>query len=368
MRSGETLSAAPSRTARRTGIWVIRRTRSLAEIILNTARGFQADRGFDLAASLAFATLVAAVPLLATFSLVLAAFFQQNVGTILDVVNSILPYHSAHVTDSLREFVSQSTAISGIGLAVLLVVSLRLLFIVEGVFNAVWGAPRRRRLAQRVLLYTLVLLALGLFLGSMGVGATLLRRAGMAMLLDSDIAVRFLPYVSEFVALTLAYRFLPNARVHWGAAAIAAAVVSSSLELVRGCLGVYVHALSRMNLITGSITFILLTLLSVYLVWVFILLGVELTHVLVTGAEPTHVRDALRIVLALSRTERASLPELSDGQGIPTSESRRILAFLRVAKLVEGDKSRGWALTRPAEEITVGAVADAIERSRGEAD
>ena len=112
----------------------------------------------------------------------------------------------------------------------------------------------------------------------------------------------------------------------------------------------------------------LLTLLSVYLVWVLILLGVELTHVLVTGAEPTHVRDALRIVLALSRTERASLPELSDSQGIPTSESRRILAFLRVAKLVEGDKSRGWALTRSSEEITVAAVADAIERSRGEAD
>ena len=63
MRSGETLSAIPSRTARRTGVWVIRRTRSLAEIILNTARGFQADRGFDLAASLAFATLVAAVVL-----------------------------------------------------------------------------------------------------------------------------------------------------------------------------------------------------------------------------------------------------------------------------------------------------------------
>jgi membrane protein len=368
MRSGESLSAAPSRTARRTGIWVIRRTRSLADIILNTARGFRADRGFDLAASLAFATLIAAVPLLATFSLVLAAFFQQNVGTILDIVNSILPYHSAHVTDSLREFVNQSTAISRIGLAVLLVISVRLIFTVEGVFNSVWGAPRRRRLAQRVLLYTLVLLALGLILGSMGMGANLLRRAGMAMILDSDVAARFLPYASEFIALTLLYRFLPNARVRWGAAAIAGAVVSSLLELVRGCLGVYVHALSQMNLITGSITFILLTLISVYLVWVLILLGVELTHVLVTGAEPTHVRDALRIVLALSRMERASLPELSDGQGIPASEAKRILTFLRIAKLVEGDKNRGFALTRPAEEISVAAVAAAIEKSHDEFD
>jgi membrane protein len=287
---------------------------------------------------------------------------------ILDIVNSILPYHSAHVTDSLREFVNQSTAISGIGLAILLVVSVRLIFIVEGVFNAVWGAPGRRRLAQRVLLYTLVLLALCLFLGSMGVGASLLRRAGAAFVLDSDIGLRFLPYASEFVALTLLYRLLPNARVRWGAAAIAAAVVASSLELVRWGLGIYVHALSQMNLITGSITFILLTLLSVYLVWVLILLGVELTHVLVTGEEPSHVRDALRIILALCRTERAWLSDLSVGQDIPSSEARRLLVFLRAAKIVEGDKSRGWALTRPPGEISLGAVIAAIEKSGGDPD
>ncbi|MFN2634761.1 MAG: hypothetical protein ABR610_15205, partial [Thermoanaerobaculia bacterium] len=40
-----------------------------------TVRGFRADRGADLASSLAFATLLTAVPLLATFSLVLATFF-----------------------------------------------------------------------------------------------------------------------------------------------------------------------------------------------------------------------------------------------------------------------------------------------------
>jgi len=368
MRSGESLSAAPSRTARRTGIWVVRRTRSLAEIILNTARGFVADRGFDLAAALAFETLVAAVPLLATFSLLLAAFFQQNVGTILDLVNSVLPYHSAHVTDSLREFVNQSLAISGIGLGLLLVVSVRLIFGVESVFNAVWGAPGRRRIAQRVFLYTVILIAFSLFLGSMGVGANLLRRAGMAMVLDSDVAVRFLPFASQFVGLMLLYRFLPNARVRWGPAAIAAAVIAFSLELVRGGLRIYVHALSQMNLITGSITFILLTLLSVYLVWVLILLGVELTHVLVTGGEPSHVRDALRIVLVLCRRERAWLSELSAGQGIPTLESRRILMLLRGAKLVEGDKKHGWALARPAKEITFAAVIDAIEKSGGSID
>jgi hypothetical protein len=37
------------------------------EAIAETLRGFRADRGADLASSLAFATLLTAVPLLATF-------------------------------------------------------------------------------------------------------------------------------------------------------------------------------------------------------------------------------------------------------------------------------------------------------------
>ncbi len=145
----------------------------LREVLVETLRGFRADRGADLAGSLAFASLLTAVPLLATFSLFLAAFFQENVGTILDIVNAILPYHTVRVTESLREFVSESTAISGIGLVVLLIASLRLIFIVEGIFNAVWGAPKRRRYWSRLVLYTLVLSERG----ARGVPRILRRRA-----------------------------------------------------------------------------------------------------------------------------------------------------------------------------------------------
>src|SRR5215470_11540140 len=145
-----------------------------------TFHGFRADRGEDLAASLAFTTLLTAVPLLATFALFLATFFKQNVATIFDLVNVILPYHSAQVTESLRDFISQSSTITGIGLLLLFVASLRLLFIVEGIVNTVWGAPRRRRLVPRILLYTVGLLALALLIGSAALGVRFLKRFAMA--------------------------------------------------------------------------------------------------------------------------------------------------------------------------------------------
>ena len=249
-------------------------------VAAETLHGFNADRGDDLAASLAFATLLAAVPLLATFSLLVAAFFEQNVNEILDVVNTLLPYHSARLTENLREFIAESRAISGIGLGLLLAASLRLAFIVEGIFNAVWGAPRRKAPLARIGIYSVVLFAMALLVGGLGLGLRRLKTSAMGeRLVDSPLLDALFPFAIELTALVLLYRFLPNARVRWLPALAGAGLAAGSLELLRFLFSLYVRALSRMNLITGSLALVLLTLLSIYFVWVLILLGVELASV-----------------------------------------------------------------------------------------
>ncbi len=348
---------------------ILRGALLLRETLWETARGFRADRGNDLASSLAFATLLTAVPLLATFSLLIAAFFKENVGTILDIVNAILPYHSARVTASLRDFVSESTAISGIGLAILLVASLRLIFVIEGIFNAVWGAPKRRRYWSRLALYILVLVALAILLGSLGLGARRMRSAGMGGLLDSAGIGALFPFVSDFFALTLLYRFLPNARVRARPAMIAAATIALSLEALRSLFGLYVQGLSRMNLVTGSLTLALLTLVSIYLVWALVLLGVELTHVLqvgvarrrVEGARPAgRAENAIRILLHLARGGTSSFAELSDVQRGAAAEAGEILECLQRDGLIEGDATRGFTLARRPARVTVAEIVAAV--------
>ena len=291
----------------RAGITAVR------DVILETYHGFRADRGVDLAASLAFTTLLTAVPLLATFALFLATFFKQNVATIFDLVNLILPYHTAQVTESLREFIAQSSAITGIGLVILIVASLRLLFIVEGIVNTVWGAPRRRRLLPRILLYTLSLAALGLLIGSIALGVRFAKTFTMGKEILAAPATDFLvPFLVEIAALALLYKFLPNAFVRWTSAVVAAAAVAVGLEGLRFLFGLYVKTLFRMNLITGTLTLVLLTLLSVYFVWVLILLGVELTHVIQTrhlghrtvgGPRAGRAENAIRMLLCLAAGE-----------------------------------------------------------------
>ena len=267
----------------RTPAGLVRAIVLFRETISETLRGFRADRGADLASSLSFATLLTAVPLLATFSLFLAAFFRENVTGILDAVNAILPYHTARITENLRDFVSESTTISGIGLAILFFASLRLISTIERIVNAVWGAPKRHGIFPRIALYTVVLFALSLLVGAIVFGVQEIRRSPTGSIMGGTVAA-FLPFATELAALTLLYRFLPNARVSWKAAGIGGLTGSLLLEVQRWLFGLYVQTLSRVNLITGSLTFILLTLVSVFLVWVVILLGVELTHVLQTHA------------------------------------------------------------------------------------
>src|SRR3954468_4323033 len=85
-----------------------RRPWTLRGVPGETFRGFRADRGFDLAGSLAFTSILTAVPLLASLSLFLVTFFRENDDQILSIVNAVLPYQTARLTANLREFIAES--------------------------------------------------------------------------------------------------------------------------------------------------------------------------------------------------------------------------------------------------------------------
>jgi membrane protein len=342
---------------------------SLRRVVAETFRGFRADRGLDLAASLAFASLLTAIPLLVTFSLFLATFFQENDDQILTVVNAILPYQTTRLMENLGDFVRESTAISTVGLLLLIVASVRLIFVVEGVFNAVWGAPRRRARLTRLILYTFALVALALVLGGIFWGLKALRRyVGWDSVLASPAFAAVAPFVLKAFFLTLLYRYLPNAKVRWSVAAVAGSTVALALELLRVCFSLYVEGLLRMNLITGSLAFLFFAVLSLYFAWVLILLGVELTHVLQTEATESasgrfrsgRAERAIRMLLKMSSFEPAPLAELEIDPEAPSAETGPMLEDLKRAGLVTGDAAEGFRLAAPGREITVARIVEAL--------
>jgi YihY family inner membrane protein len=337
------------------------------EIVRETYGGFRADRGFDLAGSLAFTSILTAIPLLATFSLLLAAFFRENDEQILAIVNAVLPYQSARLTQNLRDFIAESTTISGVGLALLAIASIRLIFVVEGIFNAVWGAPRRRAWLARGILYAFALLALALILGGITWGLEALRgSAGVGSFVSAPLFGTLAPLFLKALFLTLLFRYMPNARVRLGSAATAGVLVASLLELLRLGFRLYVDALRQMNLITGSLALLLLVVVSLYFAWALILMGVELTHVLQTQAAiragragEGRAEKAIRMLLRMSSAEPAPLQDIETNPEAP-AESVAILEALKKAELVAGDEASGYRLAVSGRELTVARVVDAL--------
>jgi membrane protein len=342
---------------------------SLGSVVGDTFRAFRADRGLDLAGSLAFTSLLTAVPLLATFSLFLAVFFREKDEQVLAIVNAVLPYQTARLDQSLRDFITESSALSGVGLALLVVASVRLIFVVEGVFNAIWGAPRRRASVGRVVLYTFALLALGLVLGGISWGLKAVRGSvEMDSIMNSVLVAAAAPFLLKAFFLTLLFQYLPNARVRLAAAAVAGAGVALALELLRFAFGIYVETLRRINLITGSLGFLFLAIVSLYLAWALILLGVELTHVLQTHvaraadkfARQGRTERAIRMLLRMSATDPAPLNEIEPNSDEPPAGTLSILEDLKGAGLVEGDAMSGFRLARSGREITVAQIVEAL--------
>jgi membrane protein len=363
LKDGDSSNRTPDRPSRD-----LRPAWTIKGVISETLRGFRADRGADLAGSLAFTTLLTAVPLVATFSLFLVTFFHEYDDEVLAILNSVIPYSTDRLARSLQEFAAESTAISGVGLALLVLASVRLVFVVEGVFNAVWGAPRRKARVSRFFLYVFALAALGLVLGGIGWGLRTIRNGDPGSLLNSPAVGAVAPFLLKAFFLTLIYRYVPNARVRLAPAAVAGATVALCLEVLRAAFNLYVEALLRMNLIAGSLAFALFAIISLYFAWALILFGVELTHVLQkesAGVATERHREgraekAIRMLLRMSSSEPAPLKDLETNPDASPAETLAILEDLRKAGLIEGDAAPGFRLAASGRQITVARIIDAL--------
>ena len=337
-------------------------------VLVQTLKGFYVDRGDDLAASLTFSTLVMAVPFAATFAILLATFFQQNDRAILDIINFALPYQSARITANLRDFIESARAISGIGIVALLATSLRLIFIIESAVNHVWGAPKRKRLVARLATYTLGLFVGALLIGELVSGLSELRKlAGMQGVLASAFVGRFFATLVVAAALALLYRFMPNARVSWTSAALAAAIVSLLLRVIKLGFALYFRVFHTINIIYGSLSLVLLLLLSLFFFWELVLLGVELTFVLDAGRLAPTAREgegraelAVRLLLRLAPGPPRRAQELHESLGRPLPEIESLAVQLAGDDLIAGSPQEGYALRGTLADIRLSRVVNAV--------
>jgi len=336
------------------------------------------DRAFMRAGGMAYTTLVALVPMLILVfgvlsatgateghgTVVIADLFDQLVGEVPGVQDWLLP--ALHQVD-----------LSTLGLvatAGLVVVAARLYLMVETAYNDIFGVPVRRSWTERMLNFYFTITAVPVLLVVMAASSE-----QVAADYGYSGFAAWVPLTLQYVLLVSALKLLPSIRVRWRAAFTGAAVSFGLLEVGRigfsVYLGWFVSPENPIRIIYGSLALFPVFLGWVYLVWIFVLLGVEVANVYqnfttLVDAElkqlddrTSHypsVENALQVMgwTALSFREGRgpiTLNALHERCGMDRRVIRTILDVYEAADLVRAADD-GWLVARPPERIPIAEV------------
>lgn len=262
------------------------RLKLMASILRSTFEHFLQDDCRRHAAALTFTTLFAVVPMMTVVVTALAAIpsLQHVSGDIQGLIfDNLVPTSGAAVRDHLAGFSKQAGQLTIVGIGMLFVTAIMMLVTIEKAFNEIWQVQSARNSLLAFLRYWAVL-SLGPFL--LGAGFVLSSYL-MSLKVFSDTAgvvstvlpgVGLIPVLFTTLGFTLLYTIVPNCRVPWRAGIISGFTAAVLFELAKKGFGLFITSFSSYQLVYGAFAAFPVFLLWIYISWMIILYGVELSR------------------------------------------------------------------------------------------
>ncbi len=261
------------------------------------ARLLKKNHAGQQAASLSYHTIFGVVPLAIVTLFIFQAFSANNgmAKSVQDFVYSQLqlttiafpdpvdPGREIMLTEYLDEIVSKyftglgKGSITIFSAIVVIWAALALLSTIERAFNNIWHIARGRNFLHRMINYWAVL-TLGPLLLGVGIYITT-KYAGLQFqkTAQTQIGPAVLSYLVAVVAFFLLYFVLPNTRVKAKAAIWGAAVAALVFSIAKLGFGMYVTRFIPYSQIYGVMGLIPLSVFWIYITWLIVLFGLQLT-------------------------------------------------------------------------------------------
>ncbi len=372
---------------------------------------FLRNRGPVRAASLAYTTLLALVPLLAISLSVATLFLPRKDGErratlmawIEEGVIRAAPTlglsgeggqaQRAEVADKIVGFVERIHlgGITATAAAGLIVVAIGLLRTIEVAFNDIWGVPKGRSMLMSIVFYWAVI-TLGPAVLLVTKGAKILSLvADHSSALQGHMIGQWILSLTIFISPALMalafgalYLWMPNTRVQWGAALVGGAFASALWTLNNQLSSLYHSKVLTYNAIYGSLGALPLFLVGVYFTWMIVLLGAQVAYVYqnrraylqerVAGRVHQQAREfaGLRLMTRIAGEftlghPAATATRLSEDLGIPPNLTKELLRLVSQAQLIT--ETRGaevsYLPSRPIDQISVRDVLQALRCGSG---
>lgn len=239
------------------------------------------------AAALTFTSLLAIVPLITLALMLIAAVpgaqeWWQRAE--VQLFSQLMPTAGDSVREHLDRFIVNAGGLRSVSLLALLFTVLGLARGMNHAFHEIWEADDRPSLRKALAVLVALLLAPLLVAASMAltsflVALPLIREVDAALIPGGGIAA-WAPYGLSVLAFALLYWLLPPGRAPRWCGAVAALVAAILFELAKRGFAIYVGMFPSYELVYGAFSAIPVFLIWLYLSWLIVLFGAELTRTL----------------------------------------------------------------------------------------
>ena len=334
-------------------------------------RRWNEDRCPQVAAALTYVTLLVLVPLFVAAVAVLSSA-PVFAGVIEDLkrflLRNLVPDIARHIIYvNLAHFQQNAGRLTTVGLGSVLVLNVMLMLSIDRTLNAIWRVRRSRPYWISALSYIVLVIAGPLLIGvSISVTTYLSPIVAQWTGLEPEPRsplLRVLPFLGTAIAFFLLYRLLPHRRVPWRHALLGAAVAAILFESAKNIFSFYARMAPTYNVVYGAFAVVPLFLIWIYLSWLTILFGAELTASAAYWEEglwkhpsspSTHFRHAVGVVRAmLAAGKPVSFQELRKATRIPVHELEDALLRMEQCRIVEERRRSQFAFARAPEKVSI---------------
>ncbi len=350
--------------------------------------GFVKDQCLLRSSALTYTTTLSIVPLLAVGFAVSKGFGFQNTDLIKGFLYKISAGKS-EVVNKIIEYINNTnvTALGAIGVATLLLTVISLLGNIEKSFNTIWGVKKARSFGKKFTDYLSITLIYP-FLTVIAVSATASLQSNKIVQKILSLSVlsslylfllKMTPYITVWIALTFIYFFMPNTKVKITSALIGGIIGGTLWQLAQVIYIQFQIGVAKYNAIYGSFSQIPLFLIWLYISWIIVLLGAEIsfaaqnlkTYHKESGSLNISIKDkdkfALRIMLLLSKNFYANdkmltNENISEQLNIPVKLVNEILSILDKTSLVIEVKKDDIVYYIPGKPLEKISIYDIINR------
>jgi membrane protein len=378
------------------GIWVrntpetpfpLRIWRGAWRLLYLVGYSFVKDQTVIRAAALTFTTILSIVPFLAVAFSISKGFGLQNTDFIRTMILK-LTTGRAEVADKIIEYIDRTNvqALGWVGVATLLFTVFSLVGTTEKAFNTIWNVTKGRSPWRKVAdFFPVILICPLVFFIASSFNVSLQQQQMVSDLLSTE-AIGFLesaflkvaPYVLISMAFTFMYAFIPFTRVNITAALIGGVVGGVLWQLAQWLYINWQIGAAKYNAIYGSFAQLPLLLIWIYISWVLVLLGAQVSYAwqninsfvkqryfgTATPYERQKIALLMMIVLARRFHEGRPLPsveEISDAIMAPATLVSDLFGVLQRAGYTVLADVPGCEIYAPARELHEMRVLDVLK-------